>query len=162
MKVIDEKTGKRIGVGVILPKEDDSKMCELIVTPQKGNTTYYHLSFRATLAQPYETMVEMETISFKGADLMVDSAIEEYESLLKNKISLTSIEYKIDVDAKRPYTKNDMRKDLDEYLQIPYQINLLKEKGEFTTERYTKLLNRKQKLEETLKEYHILNEDGSF
>lgn len=162
MKVIDEKTGKGLGEGTIIPKEDEPGMCELIVTPRKNNTTYYHLSFRVTIPQPYETMVKMETISFNGAKIMVENAIKEYETLIKNKISLTSIEYKVDSDVKRPYSKNEIRVKLDEYLQIPYQINLLKEKDEFTTEKYTKLLNKKQKLEEYLKECHILNEDGSF
>lgn len=162
MKVTDEKTGKKIGVGKIIPKENDSNMCELIVTPQKGNTTYYHLSFRVTIPQPYKTMVEMETISFNGANMMVESAIKEYESLIKNKIKITLLEYNLESDSTRPYSKSEMREKLDEYLQIPHQINLLKEKNEFTTEKYTRLLNKKQKLEEKLKEYHILNEDGSF
>lgn len=160
MKVIDSKTNNQIGIGKIVNIDD--KTCHLYITPRKDGKTYYHLSYRMTLPQPYKTMVEMKEIAINGLAEITNHAIEDYEKLIQTKINLTKIEYTLDSQAKRPYSKNQLKEDLNEYLQIPNQITILKETGDCSVEKYTKLINRKSKLEQKLIECNLLNKDGTF
>ncbi len=160
MDVIDSKTNNKIGTGKVVKLDDES--CYLYVTPSKNGTIYYHLSVRMTLPQPYETMIKIKEIAINDIESMANHAISEYEDLIQKKIQLLNVEYTLKSNTKRPYTKKELRKDLDEYLQIPHHITLLKETNSYDVEKYTKLMNRKTKLEEKLIQNNILNKDGTF
>lgn len=160
MKIVDSKTNNKIGIGKIVNIDD--KTCHLYVTPQKDGKTYYHLSYKMTLPQPYQTMVKMKEIAINDLEEITNHAIADYEKLIQTKINLTKIEYTLDSQAKRPYSKNQLKEDLNEYLQIPHKITILKETGDYSVEKYTKLINKKSKLEQKLIIYNVLNEDGTF
>ena len=160
IKIIDSKTNNKIGIGKIVNVDD--KTCHLFVIPQKDGKTYYHLSFKLELNQPYSTMVKMKTFAINDLEKARDSAVAEYEKLIQTKLNLTKIEYTIQSNNKRPYSKNELKEYLNEYLQIPNQITLLKETGEMSSDKYLRLLNKKTKLEQKLIEHNILNKEGTF
>lgn len=155
----DRETEVEIGTGIL--KKVDDNLTELYVTPKKNGITYYHLTFKMQLPQPYETMKKMNEITINGVLKTTSLAIENYKKLIDNKIDVKKISYELGGGV-RKYNTNQLKLDVDEYLQIPHQLHILKETNTLSEEKALDIIARKESLEKKLIKANVINPDGSF
>ena len=155
----DRENENEIGIGIL--KKLEEGLTELYVTPKKDGITYYHLTFKMQLPQPYETMEKLNEITINNIQKTTDIAISDYKKLIDNKINVKKVSYELGSGV-RKYNTNQLKLDVDEYLQIPHKLHVLKETNTLTKEKALDIIERKEYLEKKLIKANVINPDGSF
>lgn len=147
---------KRVGIARL--KDETENYLELIIIPTKRNKRYYHLVFSIKIPYTHPKLGEMKTLNVTNDETihLMNTSIQDYEQLLDNHIS--SSEFELEVSPRVSYAS--VKKDLHEYMQCDYQLQLMKTL-EFGTELdSTQILAHRAMLQAKLKKLKVIKYKG--